>query len=158
MQRDQGTTSHKVLHIKCTSFTSKKAISSRNTDESPDECRRVQTNIVTDECRRMQTNVGKCRQVIRRMQMSVNELIDECRGVQTSHQTSAERCRRVQTNQNFYLDLRKGDMRFHFVVVPVMQQQATSVSKFWILQFCLLLLPITVFLFLTKPISYFFTK
>ena len=24
MQRDQGTTSHKVLHTKCTSFTSKK--------------------------------------------------------------------------------------------------------------------------------------
>ena len=43
-------------------------ICSKNTDESLDECRRVQTSA------------------------------DECRQVQTSHQTSLDECRRVWTN------------------------------------------------------------
>ena len=90
MQRDQGTTSHKVLHIKCTSFTSKKAISSKNTDESVDECRGVQTNIDTDECRQMQA--------------SANKSLNECRCVQTSHQTSVEECRQVTRQVQKHVD------------------------------------------------------
>ena len=107
---------------------------------SVDECKRV-----TDECRQVQTshqtNVDECRQVQTSHQMSVGE----CRRVQTSHQTnvdeSLDECRQMQTS----------------LVVAIIQQQATSVCKFSILQFYLLLLLITVFSFLklAKPICLF---
>ena len=70
-------------------------IYSKNTDESLDECRRMQTGnqMSVDKCRRVQTNVDKCRRVIR--QLLTNVL------AQTSHQTSEDKCRQVQTNQKF---------------------------------------------------------
>ena len=109
----------------------------KHTDESLGKFRRVQTN--EDES---QTNV------------------DECRRVQTSHQTNIDECiqvnRRVQRNvdkyrriKNFYVDSRKSDTWSHFFVVANMQQQATSLCKFSILKFYLLLLLVS---FLTPVI------
>ena len=74
-------------------MTKKQRIYSKNTDESPDECRRLQRNVDesqtnVDKCRRVQTshqtNVDKCRRVTRQVQTSVSESLDECRKMQMS--------------------------------------------------------------------------
>ena len=86
-------------------------IYSKNTDESLDECRRMQTSVdkSLDECR-------DCRRFTRRMQTNVDE------------------CRRIKKH---FFDSRKSDTWSHFVVVTIMQQQTTSVCEISILQFYL---------------------
>ena len=88
--------------------TEGKWIYSKNTDESLDECRRV-----TDECMQVQT--------------SVDESLDECRQMWAS----------VDKSKIFFFNSRKSDKWSHFVVVAIMQQQATSVCGLSILQFYL---------------------
>ena len=101
-----------------------------------DECRRVQT--------RHQTNVDKCRQVTRRVKTSVDESRDECRQIQTI----------VDESNIFTLIPEKVT---HGPIFLLLQQQATSVCKFSMLQLYLSLLLITVFslLILAKPICIF---
>ena len=131
-------TSHQTSVDECRQVTDKCRRMQTSVDESLDECRRVQTSVdesLDDECRRMQTSH-------RRMQTSVDKSLDECRRVQTNLDKSLDECRQMQTS----------------LVVAIIEQEATSVCKFSILQFCLLLLLlITVYSLLTsaKPICLF---
>ena len=93
-------------------------IYSKNTDESLDEYRRVQTNV--DES---QTNVDEGRGVQTFYQTSV----DECRRITRRVQANIDQCRRIK---NFFFDSKKNDTWSHFVVVAITQQQARSLCEF----------------------------
>ena len=101
-------------------------IYSKNTVESLDECIRVQTNV--DES---QTNFNKCRRVAKQMQTSVEShqtSVNECRRVTRRVQTSVDKGDECRLMKQFYFDSTESDTRFHFLVVAIMQQQATFFS------------------------------
>ena len=102
-----------------------------------------------------QTSVDECREVTRPVQMNV----DESQSNVDEHQTSVEECKRVQTSQQTTVDeyvsvdesldgcrqcrfvgkskIWQSDTCSHFVVVVSMQEQATYICKFSILQLAL---------------------
>ena len=93
-------------------------IYSKNTDESLDECRQMQTSVdeSLDECKRMQTShqtsVDECRQVNKRVQTSHQTSVDESRRVTRLVETNVEESGRMQTSVNeskkTFLDINGG--------------------------------------------------